>query len=195
MRKEIRVVAAGPPITLAQVKSLGYIQNTARDTELQSFIDAAVIYIEQKTGRSLITQEWDVWYDQVEFFRPLNINQPVDLSTLNANSIDSVTTYDINGNATVVTASDYRLTANRIIFDLEVPFSRSRLIDAVKIEVTAGYAATEATITEDMKTAISVLALHWLENGVYAADSTLNKVPDVLKALLMKYNSTVNWIA
>ena len=195
MRKVLRVPPAGPPITLAQVKTIGYIQTDARDVELQGFTDAAISWVEQYTGRALITQEWDIFYDEVEFFRPIYIRQPVDLSTLNATSIESVTTFDINSNETIVDASDYRLSSDRIVFDQETPDSFTRVIDAVKIEVTAGYAADESGITQDMKQAIAILALHWLENGVYAADMTLNKVPDVLKSLLMKYVSTVNWIA
>ncbi len=195
MRKVLRVAAASAPITLDQVKTIGYIKNTERDTELQGFILAAVIWIEQYTGRSLITQEWDVFYDEVEFFRPIYIGQPVDISTLNANSIESVTAFDVDGNDTIIDASTYRLSANRIVFDQETPFTDTRLIDAVKIEVTAGYGADESEITDDIKTAIAVLAIHWLENGVYAADMNLTKVPQVLKSLLMRYVSTVNWIA
>jgi len=195
MRKVLRVAAASAPVTLAQVKVIGYIKDDARDTELQGFIDAAVIWIEQYTGRGLITQEWDVYFDETEFFRPIYIGQAVDLSTLNVNSIDSLTTYDVYANASVVTASDYRLSSNRIVFDQATPFADTRLVDAVKAEVTVGYGATEASIPEDLKQAISTLAIHWLENGVYAADMTMNKVPDVLKSLLMKYVSTVNWIA
>jgi len=195
MRKVLRVPPAGPPITLAQVKTIGYIQTDARDVELQGFTDAAISWVEQYTGRALITQEWDIYYDEVEFFRPIYINQPVDLSTLNATSIESVTTFDINANETIVDPTTYRLSSDRIVFDQQTPDSFTRVIDAVKIEVTAGYAADESGITQDMKQAIAILALHWLENGVYAADMTLNKVPDVLKSLLMKYVSTTNWIA
>lgn len=195
MRKVLRVAAAGAPVTLAQVKQIAYITNTDRDTELQGFIDVAVTWIEQYTGRSLITQEWDIFYDDVEFFRPIYIGQAVDLSTLNINSIESVTSYDVQANATVIDSSTYRLSANRIVFDQQTPLNNTRSIDAVKVSVTAGYAATEATIPDDIKQAIATLALHWLENGVYAADIKFDKVPDVLKSLLMKYTSAVNWIA
>jgi uncharacterized phiE125 gp8 family phage protein len=195
MRKVLRVAPASAPITLAQVKTIGYVKYTDRDTELQGFVDAAVTWIEQYTGRGLITQEWDVYYDEVEFFRPIYIGQTVDLSTLNINSIDSLTTYDVYNNATVVTASDYRLSSNSIVFDRATPFNDTRLVDAVKAEVTVGYGADESAIPQDLKQAIAILAIHWLENGVYAADMSLTKVPDVLKSLLMKYVSTVNWIA
>ena len=195
MRKVLRVAAASAPITLAQVKVIGYIKDASRDTELQGFVDSAVIWIEQFTGRALVTQEWDIFFDELEFFRPIYIGQPVDLSTLNINSIDSVTAFDVQANETIIDAATYRQSSNRIVFDQQTPFTDTRLIDAVKVEVTAGYGADESEISEDIKTAISILALHWLENGVYAADMSLNKVPQVLKSLLMKYKSFNNAIA
>ena len=195
MRKVLRVAAASAPVTLAQVKVIGYIKDDSRDTELQGFVDSAVIWIEQFTGRALVTQEWDIFFDEIEFFRPIYIGQPVDLSTLNINSIDSVTAFDVQANETIIDASTYRQSSNRIVFDQQTPFTDTRLIDAVKVEVTAGYGADESEISEDIKTAISILALHWLENGVYAADMSLNKVPQVLKSLLMKYKSFNNAIA
>ena len=195
MRKVLRVAAASAPVTLAQAKSIAEIKNDDRDTEYQNFIDSAVDWLERATGRGLITQEWDIYYDQTEFFRPIYIRQPVALSTLNVNSIDSLTTYDVNANASIVTASDYRLSANRIVFDQVTPFADTRLIDAVKAEVTVGYGATEASIPKNIKDIISILALHWLENGVYAADMSLDKVPDVIKSKLFMYISTENWIA
>lgn len=195
MRKVLRVAAASAPVTLAQVKVIGYVQNNDRDTELQGFVDASVIWIEQFTGRALVTQEWDIFFDEVEFFRPIYIGQPVDLSTLNINSIDSVTAFDVEANETIIAAATYRQSSNRIVFDQQTPFTDTRLIDAVKVEVTAGYGADESEISEDLKQAIAILALHWLENGVYAADMSLNKVPQVLKSLLMKYKSFNNAIA
>ena len=81
MRKVLRVAAASAPITLAKVKVIGYIKDASRDTELQGFVDSAVIWIEQFTGRALVTQEWDIFFDELEFFRPIYIGQPEDLST------------------------------------------------------------------------------------------------------------------
>ena len=73
MSKVLRVAAASAPVTLSQVKVIGYIKTAERDTELQGFIDSAVIWIEQFTGRALVTQQWDIFYDELEFFRPIYI--------------------------------------------------------------------------------------------------------------------------
>ncbi len=44
MRKVLRVAPASAPITLAQVKVIGYIKNSESRSELQGFIDSAVTW-------------------------------------------------------------------------------------------------------------------------------------------------------
>lgn len=192
MRKELRVAAASQAIVIADLKVYGYVKNTERDDELTALIPVAISYVEDVTGRALVTQEFDVWYDRDEFFQMIQ-NGFAYLSTLNATSIDSITLYSMDGTTTVVDANTYRLADNKAKFDQILPSGSTRDMDAVKIEVTAGYGANSTEMPEPLKTAMYAMCMHWFHyNGDVSTDN-LTHIPDTVKTWLMPYKSTINW--
>lgn len=194
MRKELRVAPAGLAITVSEANVINYMKNTTRDDETALFINDAIDYVQSITGRALITSEWDIYADRQEFFDQANGCGYVDLSTLNVNSIESLTTFDRSGNATIVDSSTYRLSNNRIIFDSQSPNSDTREIDAVIVAVTAGYGATSTDMPANITTALAMYVKHWLDFKGKVVDRDERDIPDNIKAKLMQYRSTRNWI-
>ena len=194
MRKELRVAPANLAITVAEANVINYIKNSTRDDETAVFINDAIDYVQSLTGRALITSEWDIYADRQEFFGQAYGCGYVDLSTLNVNSIESITTYDQSGNATVVDASTYRLSNNRVVFDSVTPSSDTREIDAVIIAVTAGYGDESTDMPANLTSALAMYVKHWLDYKGNIVDRDERHIPDNIKAKLMQYRSTRNWI-
>ena len=192
MRKELRVAPANPAITLANVKVYGYVKNTERDDELNGLIPIAIKYVEDVTGRALVDQEYDIWYDRKEFWQMLG-NNFVYLSTLNVTSIDSIILYSADGTETVVDPSTYRLADNKAKFDQTNPSGSTRNLDAVKIEVSAGYGADDTTTPEPLKTAMYAMVMQWYHNNGNVGTEELKHIPDSVKSWLAPYRSTINW--
>jgi len=192
MRKELRVAPVNPAITLANVKVYGYVKNTERDDELNGLIPIAIKYVEDVTGRALVDQEYDIWYDRKEFWQMLG-NNFVYLSTLNVTSIDSITLYSADGTETVVDPSTYRLADNKAKFDQTNPSGNTRNLDAVKISVSAGYGADDTTTPEPLKTAMYAMVMQWYNNNGNVGTEELKHIPDTVKSWLAPYRSTINW--
>lgn len=192
MRKELRVAAANPAILLADVKVYVYAQNTERDDELTKFIPVAISQVENYTGRALVNQQFDIWFDRVEFFQMLQ-NGFSYLDTLNVISIEAIKTYDIDGSETIVDASTYRLADNKAKFDQTIPSQPSREMDAVKIEVTAGYGVDDTEVPDALKTAMYALISTWYSTNGNLSEGELSHIPDTVKTWLMPYRSTMYW--
>jgi uncharacterized phiE125 gp8 family phage protein len=192
MRKELTLGPVNPAITLAAVKVYGYVKNDSRDDELTALIPIAIKYVEDVTGRALVDQEFDIWYDRDEFWQMLGNNFAY-LSTLNVTSIESITLYAIDGTATVVDDTTYRLADNKAKFDQTTPSGSTRNLDAVKISVKAGYGADDTTTPEPLKTAMYAMVMHWYRYNGDVSDGTLTHIPDTVKSWLTPYKSTINW--
>lgn len=157
-------------------------------------IPIAIKYIEDVTGRALVDQEFDIWYERIEFFQMLN-NGFAYLSTLNVTSIESITMFSVDGTETVVDATTYRLADNKAKFDQTRPSGSTRSQDAVRISVKAGYGADETTTPVPLKTAMYAMVMHWYRYNGDVSDGTLNHIPDNVKSWLTPYTSTINWFS
>jgi uncharacterized phiE125 gp8 family phage protein len=193
MRKELRVAPANPAILLADVKVYGFVKNTERDDELNALIPIAIDYVERVTGRALVNQEYDIWYDRDEFGQMTQKGFAY-LSTLNVTSIDAIKTYSTDGTETLVDSSTYRLADNKAKFDVTCPSLSTREMDAVKIEVTAGYGVDDTAVPGPLKTAMYAMCMHWYRNNGNVGDADLKHIPDNVKTWLQLYRSTINWV-
>ena len=118
----------------------------------------------------------------------------MDLSTINVISLESVTTFDRSSNSTVVDASTYRLSNNRVVFYSITPSSDTREIDAVTIAVTAGFGALSTDMPDNITNVLAMYVANGLRYKGFVINESLNETIDTAKASLMKYNSTRNWI-
>lgn len=192
MRKELTQGPANPAILLADLKVRIYSKNTERDDELTALIPVAIKYVEDVTGRALVNQEFDIWYDRSEFWQMLG-NNFVYLSDLNVNAINSINLVSVDGTETLVDSSTYRLADNKAKFDQTMPSSNTRNLDAVKISVTAGYGVDDTEVPEQLKTAMYDLIDHWFKFGGVIKDGSYEHIPDKVKSWLAPYKSTMYW--
>lgn len=194
MRPELTLAPANPAIVIADVKVYAYAQNDSRDDELAALIPVAISQVENFTGRRLVNQEYDIWYDRKEFFGMLG-NGFAYLSTFNVTAIDSITLFAVDGTETVVDDSTYRLAGNQAKFDQTQPSGSTREMDAVRISIKTGYGADKTEIPDALKTAMYALISTWYLTNGNLADGDLNRIPDTVKTWLAPFRSTMNWLS
>src|SRR5688572_20333616 len=101
MALTLQTAPASEPVTLAEVKDVCRVSDSAFDTQLTSFALAARRWCEEFTRLALINQTWDLtldaWPKRIVLPRP-----PV-------SSVTSVTYVDGNGDTQILAADQYRL--------------------------------------------------------------------------------------
>lgn len=126
------------PVTLAEARQ-HCKADTADDTMLQLYLDAAVSHLdgaEGTLGRCLVTQTWDYTLDAF----PAVIDVP--LPTLQ--SVTSITYVDANGATQVLSSGLYRVSGQRITpGDAGWP-STDDVTGAVTVRFVAGYGVAAA---------------------------------------------------
>ncbi len=192
MYKEQTQAAAVDPITLADIKVYDFVKNDSRDAEITLFIPVAIKKVENYTGRALINQEFDIWYDAIEF-REMTQNGFAYLSTLNVTAINSITAFADDATETVISSDTYRLQNNQAKFDVTRPTGTTRNLDAYRISVTAGYAADESGVPDTLKSALAYMIKHYLSFKGNINAETMNHIPNMVKEFMTPYTSTMKW--
>ena len=151
------------PLTLAEATSHLRVDITDDNTYIQStLIPAAREYCEGVLNRALITQSWELSFDDWPDF-------PVSIPVPPLTSVDSITYYDSANAVYILDPATYyvdidsepgRVTMNS---GLSVPNVTLRDINAVKIAFTAGYGAA-ALVPVKVKQAMLLLIGHWYVN-------------------------------
>lgn len=165
------------PVTLAEAKTYLRVDGSADDTGVQAMIDAAVSFIEDYIGRSIVAQAWRVTID--DFADAIVLRRgPV-------TSITSVQYYDTAGALQTVSAADYTLdNASDPAFlvrntDAVWPATMDG-VNAVQINYATGY----ATIPAAIKHAVLVVLGYWFDNRDGAAS-----MPPAAMALLQNHRA------
>lgn len=121
------------PISLTEAKAFLRINGTADDSLLQRLIVAARDAAESYLQRSLITQSWQLAYDDYAPSRILLPRGPVQ-------SITSVKMVAQDGSTTTVPGTAYRLNAGREILNLDSPL----ISHIVEISYVTGFGGPSA---------------------------------------------------
>ncbi len=139
----------------------GFGTDSLQDPLLEGFLRAAFAAIESRTGKVLITREFQLeltrWRDPSAEILPL---APV-------TAISALTQVAADGSETVITGDQYRL-----VRDAQTPrlCPHSACLPAVptggyvRITLTAGTAATHAELPADLAQAVLMLAAHYYEH-------------------------------
>ena len=120
---------ASEPITLSEAKTFLRIDSSDEDTLISEMITAARIAAEEQTGKSLISQSWQVAYDDCPPPVVKLPNGPVQ-------SVTSVKSIDENAAETIVSATSYHLNALQELVFESVPSGHQ-----IIIEYVAGFGA------------------------------------------------------
>lgn len=164
------------PLSLADARAHVRVDDTAEDALIARLVSAARERIERLSGLALITQRWlvslDCWPSGAVLELPVS---PVA-------SIDVVRTFDDAGSATVADTSTLVLDGwarpARVLRTLPQWPAPGRLVQAIEIELTAGFGPTPGDCPADLVQAVAVLAAHWFENR------EVGDVPDAVETLI-----------
>jgi len=172
------------PVTIAEVKShLRLGSDTSQDTMIQTYIDAAIDFVENRTGRKLMTQTWSLvcntWAEAVEVIKFGQLG-----------SISSVKYLDEDEASQTVSTGDYRVAGvgtdnGRVIFHTDGDFDYPAVfqVEPITIEFILGYdllvdSALPNIIPEAVQNAIKFKV-----SDLFAGECT----EDVITSLIQPY--------
>jgi len=150
------------PVTLADAKLHCKVDTNADDALITSLITAASDMAEQKTGRAIMPQTWELTLDAFP--------DAFELTRVPVQSITSIKYYDTNGVQQTLSGSLYTLSnTDEYGFAYVVPIyngtwpSTRGQINAVAVRYVAGY-ADAASVPEGIKQWIKLMISTMYEN-------------------------------
>jgi uncharacterized phiE125 gp8 family phage protein len=175
---------AEEPVTRAEavlwMRYVGSLQNDVID----SLIVAARKYVENWTGRTLVTTTWDYYTNQLHDEQGCD---SIELPTGNAIAISAITYTDLDNATQTLTSSLYELDNKSVINTVyRAPNQTYPTVldkpNSVKITFTAGYGAASA-VPATMKTAIKMMVGQCYENREGMQMSELKENPTIKQLL------------
>jgi uncharacterized phiE125 gp8 family phage protein len=168
---------AAAPVLLAEVKAQLCIEHPDNDLMIDRLIKTAVAYTDAKgaLGHAMITQKWGQWVNSVP-------PQYVRLAMGPLIEVTAVQYYDIDGALQTDTLSNYEITGTDFTTRIgpksgfNWPVTQDRA-DAIRIEYTAGYGATSASVPETLRHAMMLLIGHWYDNRENTMMDELSNIP------------------
>ena len=174
------------PLDRADVKDHLRITHTDDDYYIERLITVARQYVEEFTGRQLITATWKetrecfpAWSWQLD--RPDLI------------AVSSVVYAESSAGATTTMPStDYQVSTNdhrgkvAPAYGASWPSARYQM-DAVALTYTSGYGSTPSTVPQAIKHAMLMMISHWYENRESALVSISKELEFTTTALLQPY--------
>jgi uncharacterized phiE125 gp8 family phage protein len=176
------------PVSLETAKDHLRVTHNDEDDYISLLITAARKHVEDFTGRALITQTWDQWFDRFPYGGDAEsvVKSPIQ-------SVTSVTYVDINGATQTLSTSVYVVDtdSNPALFYLAYnqtwPTFREQR-KAIKIRFVAGYGDTEASVPAPITQAVMHLVAHMYENREpVSVGNTVTQIPFSVEALLTPY--------
>lgn len=168
---------AAAPVLLAEVKAQLRIEHPDDDLMIDRLIKTAVAYTDAKgaLGHAMITQKWGQWVNSVP-------PQYVRLAMGPLIEVTAVKYYDIDGALQTDTLSNYEITGTDFTTQIgpksgfNWPVTQDRA-DAIRIEYTAGYGVTSASVPETLRHAMMLLIGHWYDNRENTMMDELSNIP------------------
>ena len=139
IKYKLKTAPALTPVTLSEVKSHLRVSFTDQDTLIQAYIDAAIDFVENYTGRKLMTQTWslvcDNWIEATELIKFGELQ-----------SVSSVTYLDEDQVSQTVSTDDYIVSgigtdSGSVVFHLDGDFDYPEVfeVEPITIEFVCGY--------------------------------------------------------
>lgn len=176
------------PVFLAEARAQCKVDIPDEDATIAGYLLTAREYVETATGRSLLTQTWeltlDAWPEQIVLPRPP------------AQSVTSVTYLDDAGNQQTLDPSQYRLVKLAtgdwaVVRAYNVTWPMVRSIEAcITVRFVCGYGSAPGAIPESLRQAILLLVEHWFKNrGAVSAKGTEKEIPLGFENLIFPYRT------
>jgi uncharacterized phiE125 gp8 family phage protein len=149
----LKVAPAAEPVTLAEAKLHCKVDGTEDDALITALIVAARQQAEHRTGRALITQQWEQTLDSFP-------EDSVDLPKPNLVSVQSVTYLDADGVRQTLAGTEYQVVTDELVGRLLPAYGKSwpscRVQPgSVAINYTCGYGNASA-VPESIKSWIKM---------------------------------------
>ena len=161
---------ADKPVSLTDTKAHIRVDGTTEDALVNLYVGAATRVVEQKAGRTLVTQTWD------ESFK--TATKQVGLSLNPVQSLVSVKYYDTSNVLQTATLSDFTLVkcpdAPYVESD-NWPTTYDRA-DAITIQYIAGYGLA-AAVPETLRHAVLLIVGQYYEYRMNAEEIKANPIP------------------
>jgi uncharacterized phiE125 gp8 family phage protein len=176
--------ATADPVSLFEVKEHLRITHDDQDQQLTDWITAATAYVQNLSGRQLVTATWKMTLDCF----PVTPD-PIYLPRPPVQSVTHVKYYNQAGTLTTWDSSDYTVDLNtepaRIQPDYQTYYpTYQERIGAVEIQYVCGYGAASA-VPYTYKQAIKMLVGHWyLSREGIAIRSVTKEIELGIKELL-----------
>lgn len=180
------------PVTLPEMKThlRASTDRTDEDDLIQSQEIAARDFVESRTNRALVDQDWRIVRDEY----PTN-DRPIALPIAPVNGSSNVTVKTIGKDGTTTTFS-----SSRYIVDTDSepgrvalkqgetwPSTDHRDAAAIRVDWTAGFGNT-TDVPESLKSAVKLLTEHWYKNrGAVKIDQRPREVPTALESLIRRW--------
>lgn len=177
---------ANEPVTVGECRTHLREDLIGQDSWIETAISAARELIEDLTWRALITQVWDIYYDDF----PIG-GEPLELPLPPLQSVDQVDYVDSDGNTQTLAASKYQVNEFaepailRAAYNETWPEVRDETVKAVTVTITAGYGDDASDVPKKYKQAHYFLIGHWYANRESVAIGTItNEIEQTLMSLL-----------
>lgn len=169
--------ATEEPVALAEAKAHLRIEHNDEDGVIAGLVAAAREFVEQRSGRQLMTATWDITLDAFPCGR-----RPIKLPRWPTQSVVSITYQDTAGDLQTWDSASYRVDTSREPARVAPAYGASYPATiaepaAVTIRAVAGYASA-AAVPACAKQAILLLVAHWHENREAGNAGVVN--PDVM---------------
>lgn len=181
--------AATYPVTLAEVKLHCRVDVSDDDALLNTFIAAATTFVEQYTGRALVTQTWELYLDA--------FSDAILIPRGPLQSVVSVKYYDESEVLQTLDATNYQVDdvndPSWIVRASDVTYPTvAEGVNNVIVRFTAGY----ASVPEPIRAAILLLVAQWYDERssipsirLSSGDTGIPTLPFTVEALLANYRA------
>ena len=178
---------ATEPVSLAEARAHLQVDDNDSDTAISALITAARQYVEEYTGRALITQTWALTMDDVP-----SGTDSILLPRPPLVSVSSLAYVDGDGVTQTWASSNYRVDSNsepaRLTLAYGVSWPTPRDVsNAVTVTYVAGYGAATAVPTA-IRQAILLLVGDWFTNReAQVVGTVVGRLGFSVEALLSPY--------
>lgn len=172
------------PVTRDEAKAHARVDGAAEDSRIDALIKAARIEVENRTGRSMVTQGWRIVRDAIPR------GGIIRLAPAPVASVDAVTVYGEDGAPHVLEGDAYQVdlysSPGRLCFNSSVSWS-ARSFNGIEVDLSCGY-GDPAAVPAPLKHAILMLVAYWFDQREAAvAGAVVGTVADGVAALLAPY--------
>jgi len=173
------------PVTADELKvHLRWEYGNVEESLMESLIKGARRMIENLIGRALIDQTWVLKLDH--FPGCIEVPRPP------FSSLTGLQYVDQNGDTQAVTSSLYTVDSSAEPARIYEAYNKSwpttyAIRNAVTVTYVAGYGSTAASVPEEFKIAIKLLAAHWFRNREASSPIQQHDIPNGVHALISPY--------